>query len=501
MRIRDITEGVGRITKQNQTVDVGPDEVRKQAAKFGNTVDKDGKPPTLSKKVKGSKTNVLFNLGLAEGVYYNKDILTEAAIYEGFLDSAKQFLGNKINQTAADIKGAVVDLKSAGILIKDIVQDPDYLTKVNAQLYKSSQGLIKQINQLAGQNKIIAGLWNRIKEIVSNFLSTAGWKGFLSRLGIYGFLKFIVVNTASIKDTIVDTIIDKITDLSNIIPNATMGGFLQVFSTLTAVKEYFFDVLSSIKTKLNFKPLGLAEGYKLQLERDREMLVLHIKDTATGKRTEVRGKPGYETDYDPNDSLHILLDKVGKSANISDLMNGEVVGINPKHPDADRAKAATDKAYNETYTRDQLPQIKNSQLKNIKHTLETVDIDTIIPVQQERIIENFKRQVDNIVAGKYNPIIVDSNNKIVNGHHRYTALQMLEYKEVQVARLPWTLEQILENFADGKKKGKSRPGRVKRSGASCNGSVTALRKRAKNASGEKAKMYHWCANMKSGKKK
>jgi len=60
---------------------------------------------------------------------------------------------------------------------------------------------------------------------------------------------------------------------------------------------------------------------------------------------------------------------------------------------------------------------------------------------------------------------------------------------------------VTENFADGKKKGKSRPGRVKRAGASCNGSVTALRKRAKNASGEKAKMYHWCANMKSGKKK
>jgi 8-oxo-dGTP pyrophosphatase MutT (NUDIX family) len=58
-----------------------------------------------------------------------------------------------------------------------------------------------------------------------------------------------------------------------------------------------------------------------------------------------------------------------------------------------------------------------------------------------------------------------------------------------------------ENFADGKVKGKSRPGRVKRAGASCNGSVTDLRQRAKNASGEKARMYHWCANMKSGKKK
>jgi YD repeat-containing protein len=61
--------------------------------------------------------------------------------------------------------------------------------------------------------------------------------------------------------------------------------------------------------------------------------------------------------------------------------------------------------------------------------------------------------------------------------------------------------KIKENFADGKKKGKSRPGRVKKSGASCNGSVTDLRAKAKKASGEKAKMYHWCANMKSGKKK
>ena len=70
-----------------------------------------------------------------------------------------------------------------------------------------------------------------------------------------------------------------------------------------------------------------------------------------------------------------------------------------------------------------------------------------------------------------------------------------QYMNVKKLKLDW--KEFNENFADGKKKGKSRPGRVKRSGASCNGSVTALRKRAKNSSGEKAKMYHWCANMKS----
>lgn len=66
----------------------------------------------------------------------------------------------------------------------------------------------------------------------------------------------------------------------------------------------------------------------------------------------------------------------------------------------------------------------------------------------------------------------------------------------------WDIRNKLnENFADGKKKGKSRPGRFKRAGVSCKGSVTSLRKKAKNSSGEKQKGYHWCANMKSGRKK
>jgi len=61
--------GVGRITKQNQTKDVGPNQVSKEAAKFGNKVDKDGRPPVLSKKVSGPKSNIAANLGLAESMW------------------------------------------------------------------------------------------------------------------------------------------------------------------------------------------------------------------------------------------------------------------------------------------------------------------------------------------------------------------------------------------------------------------------------------------------
>ena len=62
-------------------------------------------------------------------------------------------------------------------------------------------------------------------------------------------------------------------------------------------------------------------------------------------------------------------------------------------------------------------------------------------------------------------------------------------------------EQTNENFADGKVKGKSKPGRFKKAGVNCNGSVAELRAKAKKSTGEKQKGYHFCANMKSRKKK
>ena len=103
-----------------------------------------------------------------------------------------------------------------------------------------------------------------------------------------------------------------------------------------------------------------------------------------------------------------------------------------------------------------------------------------------------RQQAKKLLGGK---VLNDAGNKIqavryISDYHALTYdLEMRHQKKFS------------ENFADGKKKGKSRPGRVKRSGASCKGSVTSLRKKAKNSSGEKAKMYHWCANMKSGRKK
>ena len=58
---------------------------------------------------------------------------------------------------------------------------------------------------------------------------------------------------------------------------------------------------------------------------------------------------------------------------------------------------------------------------------------------------------------------------------------------------------VKENFADGKNPG--RKGLAKRSGVDTKASVSSLRKTAKNSSGEKQRMAHWLANMKSGRAK
>ena len=253
----------------------------------------------------------------------------------------------------------------------------------------------------------------------------------------------------------------------------------------------------------------------------------------------------------------------------------------------------------ESYARSELPQIKEKHLQRLPHTMETVFIEDIVPVQKERIKENHKRQLKKVLEGKFNPIVLDCHNRIVNGHHRYDIIKMLQMESITVAKLPFTLEYILEvtsegelipnpqrsvlvkkndgydhyklathvanikkmspkvvarnkqdifiqfyggekeknymmknlkrlgfgvqdadgyrdghfdeniegsyvlkvreNFADGKKKG--RKGLSKRVGIPKGASVTQLRKIAKNSTGERRRMAHWQANMKSGRKK
>jgi len=123
---------------------------------------------------------------------------------------------------------------------------------------------------------------------------------------------------------------------------------------------------------------------------------------------------------------------------------------------------------------------------------------------------NLKQIVSNNSRVLYKGNIINSNITLSDEHKSYKFVLQKDLFKLPLSK--WSKkdlaflkqkdkQQIEENYADGKKKGKSRPGRVKRAGASCKGSVTELRKKAKKYGGEKGKMYQWCLNMKAGKKK
>ena len=124
------------------------------------------------------------------------------------------------------------------------------------------------------------------------------------------------------------------------------------------------------------------------------------------------------------------------------------------------------------------------------------DLSKLDPEKVKRTANDVKRnKVELPIVGRWPNGRLD----LIGGNTRVATLSNQGHDpRVWVVDVPG---DVAENFADGRVKGKSRPGRVKRAGASCAGSVTDLRAKAKKYGGERGKMYHWCANMKSGRNK
>ena len=81
----------------------------------------------------------------------------------------------------------------------------------------------------------------------------------------------------------------------------------------------------------------ISEGVKMQLIRGKDQDTLKLWNKGDTKWVEVRGKPNFEVKFDKKDQLHKVITSLGNSANISDFVNGEVVSINPNHPDGKKA--------------------------------------------------------------------------------------------------------------------------------------------------------------------
>jgi len=135
------------------------------------------------------------------------------------------------------------------------------------------------------------------------------------------------------------------------------------------------------------------------------------------------------------------------------------------------------------------------------HKLIQLDIEERHPIDIIRTLAHELVHYKQDLEGRLNKNSWKTGSPTENEAHKKAGIMMREFDKKYPQYLKSQAVEFNENFADGKIKGKSRPGRVKRAGASCSGSVTSLRQKAKNSSGERAKMYHWCANMKGGRDK
>ena len=450
--MRQIEED-GRIVKGvNTTADVDTNSISKEAGKFGNKVDKDGRPATLSKKVKGSSTNVLFNLGMSESV------LTEAVTDLGqssevFVDMdgvLADFFGEwqkLIGKGWRDVKGKAIEPALQAIRDKD-----DFW--LSLPLTANAKPLLNLIKDVKGSYTILSAPLAGDKKAEPH-----------KREWIKKNLSFFPP-----KNIIITADKQKYATQSDGTPNILIDDFGSNISKWEASggvgfkhKDHKFE-----RTAKNIKQ------HMQQPATEREL----TKGEEKKKEKNVKGMKKNKADFEKRygkDAEAVMYATATKMAKEGTLIP------NPKNTILSKSDTAYDflkLGVNMANIKDVNPDDMNNDEPDVMLQFYGGDKEKVYMMKQLKRLGYKVQDADGYKDAHYD----ENYSEDPNAYRLIIGL-------------------IPENFADGKKKGKSRPGRVKKSGASCNGSVTALRKRAKNSSGEKAKMYHWCANMKGGKKK
>jgi 5'(3')-deoxyribonucleotidase len=539
--LRKIEED-GRIVKGvNTTADVDVNSISKEAGKFGNKVDKDGRPPTLSKKVKGSSTNVLFNLKEhVESVDKTDDDVLQYSMLEAKLDAVGQ-----TSEIYVDMDGVLADFFGEWAKVMKV----DHYSKIddvdiNVALQKIRDTndfwlklpMLPQAKQLLGLIKKIKGSYNICSSPLADDPNSEPHK----REWIKKNLSFFPP-----KEIIITSNKPKYATQSDGTPNILIDDFGKNVNEWEAAggegfkyKDHKFERTAKELQQHLQQPANERELTKGE-EKEKERIVKGMKK----KKGDFKDRYGKDADAvmyatatklakegkhipNPKNSFVTKADtaydfiKIGTNmANLKSMPTGagnydepdimiapyagkkemkylqkELKRLGYDVQDADGYQDAhyDDKATNG----EEPPQVKN------EGRLGKIKLSKLRPVHKKRKFKKLFNQLKRMGEDTMSPITVDKHGHIVNGHHRYDALRLMgeEYATVRMIDVHVS-ETLDENFADGKKKGKSKPGRVKKAGASCNGSVTSLRTKAKKYSGEKAKMYHWCANMKSGRKK
>ena len=622
MRIRDLLED-GRIVKGvNTTADVDTNSISREAAKFGNKVDKDGKPPTLSKKVKGKSTNVLYNLGLAEGQLIPNPPNTFLTKSDTAYDHYK--IGTNLANLKAVPKGANYD-------------EPDVVIAPYAGK-KEMKYLMKQLKRIGYDVQGAAGY----QDAHFDDEPTGGEAPpQVKNYGPLGRVKLVQLRTVQkersykklikqlervLKDDYAPIQIDR---KGRIVNGHHRYDALRLAGAEYARVHMADDVLEDMldegwskkyKDSINCSnPKGFSQkahcaGRKKNEDIDENfadgkkkgLIKATKEDIASYKKIIGLAKKAHETNelepyfydavkitfnmnlYKKYPKLLSTLLKVGRKVSkddwpytVKDIKKNTGIDLEAhiieNFANATKAKAATDVAYNESTDLDSLRKFVRSQREAPDQVLYQMmmapdtyghsasnfvrswyertkeenglnDVDSALEIMvdelglnENSIDDKTKGAIDKYqqtnTVGKTSRAFTDIEEEYLNirelalklmknGLDAYTAYYKAsekmqfdpamvfdwmgsEFKDEELEDfIPIEYERdwikraelgMSENFADGKKPG--RKGLAKRKGVNCSQSVTKLRKIAKNSSGEKQRMAHWCANMKSGKSK
>jgi hypothetical protein len=102
------------------------------------------------------------------------------------------------------------------------------------------------------------------------------------------------------------------------------------------------------------------------------------------------------------------------------------------------------------FPRNIMPQIRIEHLKDSPFQTEHVKELTanLKPVQTQRVKGMVDKAKRGFADGTIRPIIVDRDNYIVNGHHRYDVARGTELDRVNVIRVDATIEELIKHFSN-----------------------------------------------------
>ena len=75
--------------------------------------------------------------------------------------------------------------------------------------------------------------------------------------------------------------------------------------------------------------------------------------------------------------------------------------------------------------------------------LDELPVKSLVPVQTVRHAHKTIKANKQVKQGDYKPLVVDRNNRIVNGHHRYDALKQQGHHTAQVYKLEQAIEELM----------------------------------------------------------